>query len=128
VIQIAFVFGGVPTFVRGAFFRICEDRTLRGPESSVVARYTARGWQLGARHCREFEAMGPLLLRAHFADGRRQSLGPYGAIRAADGALFDRGHCLGIFCTNRAASPDLPEWQEIALLDGDHRSPQSRNP
>jgi hypothetical protein len=63
--------------------------------------------------------MGPLLLRAHFADGRRERLGPYGAVRAADGALFDRGHCLGIFCTNRAASPTLPEWQEIALLNGD---------
>jgi len=118
MIQIAFVFGGVPAFVRGAFFRICADHTLRGPEGSVVARYNALGWHLGARNCREFEATGPLLLRAHFADGRRERLGPYEVIRAADGALFDRSHCLGVFCTNRAASPHLPEWQEIALLDG----------
>jgi hypothetical protein len=118
MIQIAFVFGGVPAFVRGAFFRICSDRTLRGPEGSIVARYNAQGWHLGTRHCREFEAMGPVLLRAHFADGRREHLGPYGAIRAADGALFEHGRCLGMFCANRAAPASLPEWQEIALLDG----------
>ena len=120
MIQIAFVFAGVPAFARGAFFRICADRTLRGPEGSVVARYTAQGWQLGTRNSREFEAMGPLLLRVHFADGRRERLGPYEAVRVADGALFDRGHCLGVHCASPAVSPSLPHWKEIALLDGDY--------
>jgi hypothetical protein len=117
LIQIVFTFSANPVFVRGTFFRICADRTLRGPEGSLVARYTSMGWQLRERHCREFEAAGPLLLRAHSADGRCESLGPYGAIRAADGALFDHGHCLGIFCANSAASPNLPEWREIVLLN-----------
>jgi hypothetical protein len=98
------------------FFRICSDGTLRGPEGSLVARYTAFGWQLGGRGCREFEALGPLFLRANLADGRRERLGPYEAVRAADGALFDRAHCLGIFCPDRAASPGIPEWQEITLF------------
>ena len=103
-------------FVRGAFFRICSDGTLRGPEGSLIARYTALGWKLGARECREFEVIGPLFLRANFADGHRERLGPYEALRAADGALFDRAHCLGIFCTNRAVSPGIPEWREITIL------------
>lgn len=117
MIKLSFTFGGIPVFVRGAFFTIRADRTLRGPEGSLVARYTPVGWQLGARNCREFEALGPVLLRASFPDGRREHLGPYELIRAADGALFDRTHCLGIFCTNRAASPGLPEWNEITFLD-----------
>jgi hypothetical protein len=118
LIQIIFTFSAHPVFVRGTFFRICADRTLRGPAGSLVARYTAKGWQLRARHCREFEVVGPLSLRTHFADGRSERLGPYRAIRAADGALFDGGHCLGIFCANSAASPNLPEWHEIVFLNG----------
>lgn len=117
MIKLAFTFSGIPLFVRGAFFRICADGTLRGPEGSVVASYTSQGWRLGTRSCREFEALGPLFLRAHFPDGRREHLGPYEAVRAADGALFSRSRCLGIFCTNRAASPGLPEWNEIAFLE-----------
>jgi hypothetical protein len=117
LIKLSFTFGGIPVFVRGAFFRICADGTLRGPEGSLVASYTSQGWRLGARSCREFEALGPLFLRAHFPDGRRVHLGPYEIVRAADGALFNSGRCLGIFCTNRAASPGLPEWNEIAFVD-----------
>jgi hypothetical protein len=120
LIKLSFTFGGIPVFVRGAFFRICMDRTLRGPEGSLIARYSAVGWQLGSRNCREFEALGPLLLRTHFPDGRREHLGPYEVVRAADGALFNRTHCLGIYCTNRAAAPGLPEWNEIAFLDSSH--------
>jgi hypothetical protein len=116
LIRISFTFSGVPVIVRGAFFRICADGSLRGPEGSLVARYTTMGWRLGTRDSREFEAIGSLFLRTSFADGRRERMGPYEAIRAADGALFDRAHCLGIFCTNRAASPGLPEWNEITIL------------
>lgn len=122
LIKISFTFGGIPLFVRGTFFRICADGSLRGPEGSLVASYTSQGWRLGGRSCREFEALGPLFLRTHFADGRREHLGPYEIIRAADGALFSRTHCLGIFCTNRAASPGLPEWSEIAFLERDENA------
>jgi hypothetical protein len=117
LIKLSFTFDGIPRFVRGAFFRICADGTLRGPEGSLVASYTSKGWLLGARSCREFEAHGPLFLRAHFADGRREHLGPYDSVRAADGALFNRTRCLGVFRTNFAVSPGLPEWNEIAFLE-----------
>ena len=58
MIKLSFTFDGIPRFVRGAFFRICADGTLRGPEGSLVASYTSKGWLLGARSCREFEAHG----------------------------------------------------------------------
>lgn len=116
MINLAFTSSAAPMFVRGKFFRICSDGTLRGPESNVIARYSALGWLLAGRNCREFEATGPLFLRAYFADGRRVQLGPYPAVRAADGALFDRARCLGTFCINRAASPGIPEWKEVTIL------------
>jgi hypothetical protein len=112
----------VPLFVRGAFFKICAGGELRGPEGSLVATYTPRGWRLGARDCREFEVLGPLFLRVNLADGSRKNLGPYDLVRGADGALFSHGHCLGIFCANRAVSPGVPEWSEITLLHGGQAS------
>jgi hypothetical protein len=118
LITLSFLSDTGPLFVRGAFFRICSDGTLLGPEGSLVANYTPHGWRLGDRKCREFEALGPLLLRANFADGRREQLGRYEAVRSADGALFSRGQCLGIFCMTRPSAPGTPEWSEITLLDG----------
>lgn len=117
MISLSFTLNGVPVFARGAFFRICADGTLRGPEDSVVATYSPLGWRLGGRDYRDLEALGPLFLRACRADGRAEVLGPYDFVRAGDGALFGQGRCLGTFCTNRALSPGIPEWSEITLLD-----------
>ena len=117
MISLSFTLSGVPVFARGAFFRICADRTLRGPGGSLIATYSALGWRLGGRNYREFEAIGPLFLRAHRADGRAEVMGPYEFVRAGDGALFGRGRCLGSFCANRALSPGIPEWSDITLLD-----------
>jgi hypothetical protein len=117
LIKLSFTHSGVPVFVRGAFFRISSNGTLRGPEGSLVATYTDLGWRLGARHYREFEAVGPLFLRANHLGGRCERLGPYELVRAADGAVFGEGRCLGVFCLNRAMSPGIPEWSDITLLD-----------
>ena len=102
--------------VRAAFFRICADRTLRGPDSSVVATYTPHGWKLGARSCREFEAAGQIFIRATCSDGRRENLGPYDFIRASEGGLFTKGCCIGIYCSNRGLALSAHEWSEVALL------------
>jgi hypothetical protein len=117
LISLTFTFSGMPVLVRAAFFRICPDHTLRGPESSVVATYTAYGWQLGARKCREFEARGPVKLRAIASDGLTEHFGPFEIIRAGEGALFANGRCLGTYCGIRGSSPS-PEWREVALLAG----------
>ncbi len=119
MIRLSFTFNGVPVFARAAYFRICADRTLRGPEGSLVATYTSRGWHLGTRICREFAAASPLFLRAVCSDGRTEHLGPYENLRAADGALFNSSYCLGIFCANRAPVLEVPEWSEITLLERD---------
>jgi hypothetical protein len=116
LLSLTFTFSGLPVLVRAAFFRICADRTLRGPESSVVATFTPYGWTLGARSCREFEAAGPIFLRATCADGRRESLGPFEIIRAAEGALFTSGRCIGTYCLPPALGTSASGWKEVALL------------
>lgn len=108
---------GAAVFARGAFFRICADGTLRGPEGSLVATYGSGGWRLGGRSYREFEAAGPVFLRVRRIDGLAGIMGPYEFVRAGDGALFGHGRCLGSFCANRALSPGIPQWSEITLLD-----------
>jgi hypothetical protein len=116
LVSLTFTFSGLPVLVRAAFFRICADRTLRGPESSVVATFTPYGWRLGARSCREFEAVGPIFLRATCADGRRESSGPYDFIRAGEGALYTGGRCIGTYCLPSAVGISASEWTEVALL------------
>ena len=110
---------GPPVLLRAAFFRICADQTLRGPDGSLIAQYTTLGWRLGRRDCREFEASGPLLLRVSSGEGHSEQFGPYEAVRAGSGAVFQQGHCLGIFCTQRAASPGVAIWREVTFLDSD---------
>lgn len=117
MIRLSFTFSGIPVFVRAAFFKICADGTLRGPDGTLVATYTSLGWWFGTRNYREFEAVGPLFLRANCPDGRTERLGPYENVRAADGSLFTRTTCLGSFCANRLSSPGTAEWNEITLLD-----------
>ncbi len=117
MISLVFTFSGVPVHLRAPFFRICADNTLRGPESSVVATYTAYGWTLGERKCREFEARGPVTLRAIASDGLAEHLGPYEMVRAEAGSLYAEGRCLGTYCVTRGAS-DGHQWREVALLSG----------
>jgi hypothetical protein len=117
LISLSFAHSREPVFARAAFFRICADGSLRGPEGSVIATYSPLGWRLRGRDYRDVEALGPVFLRASRTDGRAEVLGPYELVRAGDGAVFGQGRCLGTFCTNRALSPGIPEWSEITLLD-----------
>jgi hypothetical protein len=117
VIRLSFPCHQGPTvLLRAAFFRICADQTLRGPDGSLVARYTTLGWRLGARDCREFEATGPLLLRVSSGGGPSEQFGPYEAVRAGDGALFRQSRCLGNFCTHpeRVNDFETPDVMKLA--------------
>lgn len=40
------VHGESPVSVRGAYFRICADCTLRGPDNAIAASYDKGLWQL----------------------------------------------------------------------------------
>lgn len=109
--------GEAIVLVRGVFFRICADGTLRAPDNSPVAAYADGLWQLGHRHHRAVECAGPVYLRATTLSGRRECTGPYEILRAVGGAIFSRDTCLGLHAGR--VEPDLSAirlWREIAIL------------
>jgi hypothetical protein len=114
------LFGESPVSVRGAYFRICADATLRGPDNAIAARYRKGVWQLGQHQHRSFECSGPFYLRVKHSDGRHERTGPYDFVKATDGGLFTHTGYLGSFVlpTPRATSGDL--WHEVAFLPAEH--------
>ena len=106
-----------PMLIRGAYFRIRADGTLRGPDNELAASYAKDGlWELGRRTYSAFECTGPLYLRVTDTDGHRESLGPYDSLKVARGAISTHDNWLGAhaICGQLASSTDL--WQEIAFL------------
>jgi hypothetical protein len=110
------VHGESPVSVRGAYFRICADATLRGPDNAIAASYSKGLWQLGRRQHRSFECSGPLYLRALNSFGRHERTGPYEFVKAIDGALFTHTDYLGAFALPSAAVGSVELWREIAFL------------
>ena len=108
---------GSAVVVRGAHFRICSDGTLRGPDNTTAAHYLDGLWHLGQRRHISFECAGPIYLRVTNQHGRRESIGPYASIRAADGAIFTHDSCLGIHVVRTQLGAEvLDMWQEVSLL------------
>lgn len=103
-------------FARAAFFRICEDATLRGPDNSVAAVYANHSWLFGSRRFRSFECDGPVYLRTRTGSGDLASMGPYTFLREAEGALYTQDTCLGIYLPGREPDRSSVQWLEIALL------------
>lgn len=104
-----------PLFVRGRYFRICADATLRGPDNEVAATYIERTWRRGSQRFSGFECSEPVYLRVVSEGGERERLGPYEFLRAADGALFSNEKCIGMHCT--AANAGFSRhWHEITIL------------
>ena len=106
-----------PVLVRGAYFRIGADRTLRGPDNAVVASYVERLWQLARGRHRGFECGGPVYLRVTSRDGRRERIGPYEFVRAAEGAIFNQDSCLGVHAAPGEPAWPVDLWQEIVFLE-----------
>jgi hypothetical protein len=108
---------GSAVLVRGAHFRICADGTLRGPDNTTAARYLDGLWHLGQRRHISFECAGPVYLRVTNNRGRREFIGPYASIRAADGAIFTQDSCLGVHVARAQFGAELVElWHEVSLL------------
>ena len=105
-----------PVFARAAYFRICEDATLRGPDNSVAAVYANHSWLFGNRRFRSFECDGPVYLRTRTGGGGLASTGPYAFLREAEGALYTHDACLGIYLPGREPDSSLVQWLEITLL------------
>jgi hypothetical protein len=103
--------------VRAAHFRICSDGTLRGPDNTIAARYIDGLWHLGQRRHLSFECVGPIYLRVTNHHGRRESIGPYEFVKAADGALFTHDNCLGVHILPVKFGSVITEmWQEVSFL------------
>ncbi|MGH8137102.1 MAG: hypothetical protein ACREVV_02740 [Steroidobacteraceae bacterium] len=105
-----------PLLARGAYFRICADATLRGPDNSVAAVYANHSWLFGTRRFRSFECEGPVYLRIRSVAGGLSQTGPYGLLREAEGALYSNDVCLGVYLPGREPSSSVEHWQEITLL------------
>jgi hypothetical protein len=108
--------GEATVLVRGTYFRICPDETLRGPDNSIAARYVDGLWQVAHRRHRAFECEGPVYLRVTSADGRRANIGPYDFLKASDGAILSREGCLGIHSLRRGIAIESGLWTEIVFL------------
>jgi hypothetical protein len=108
--------GEATVLVRGTYFRIGADQTLRGPDNAVVASYSGHVWRLALREHRAFECEGPVYMRVRGRDGQCQSIGPYEFLRAAEGAIFTHGVRLGVHVPSADVGPLLDLWQEIVLL------------
>jgi hypothetical protein len=102
--------------VRGAYFRICADGTLRGPDNAVSATYADGLWELGHRRYAAFECKGPVHLRVTGASTRRECLGPYDFVKVVQGAIFTHDSWLGAHAARGAISAPADLWQEITFL------------
>ncbi len=103
--------------VRGAYFRICVDRTLRGPDNAVTARYTDGLWELGRKQHTMLECSAAVYLRVMTSDGRRECIGPYECLKVAGGAIFSNGAYLGAHTPGSLhVHPETDVWSEISLL------------
>ena len=108
---------GSMVLIRGAYFRICSDGTLRGPDNTISARYSDGLWHLGQTRHVSFECAGPVYLRVTNSDGRRDCTGPYAALRAADGAIYTQDSLLGVHAAHAqfaAESGDV--WHEVSFV------------
>jgi len=110
------VHGESPVSVRGAYFRICADSTLRGPDNAIAASYGKGLWQLGRRQHRSFECSGRFELRVTHRDGSYERIGPYEFVKAIDGALFTHEDYLGAFAVPPSDLSQLEVWREVAIL------------
>jgi hypothetical protein len=102
--------------VRGAYFRIRADGTLRGPDNAVAATYTDGHWQLGPRRYQAFECSGTIYLRVTGKDGRRECIGPYDFVKVVEGAVLTHDSWLGAHATRGGLGFPVDLWQEIAFL------------
>ncbi len=103
-------------FARAAYFRICSDATLRGPDNSIAAIHENRSWLFGQRRFRSFECDGPVFLRTKTGTGSVAQSGPYSFLREAEGAFYSQDVCLGIYLPGREPDGSIVHLREIALL------------
>lgn len=108
--------GDSAILVRGIYFRICADGTLRGPDNAVTATYIDGLWRLGRKQHRTVECREAVYLRLTTATGRRECIGPYEGLKLTGGAVFANETYLGAHARGEGHVPYTDIWSEIALL------------
>jgi hypothetical protein len=101
---------------RAAYFRICEDATLRGPDNTVAAVYADHCWLLGSRRFRSFDCEGPVYLRVKTSAGGIAQTGPYGFRTSRRRLALYPGHLPGHLLSGLEPASAQDHWREIALL------------
>lgn len=101
--------------IRGAYFRICADGTLRGPDNAVVSRYLNGLWELTRGRHRAFDCSGPVFLRVTASDGRREQVGPYQMVKVAGGAVFADNSCVAVHDSRQEAGA-AALYREVVFL------------
>ena len=107
---------GPVVLIRGIYFRICADKTLRGPDNAIAASYIDGLWQLGRKQHRTLECHEAVYLRVTASDGQRECIGPYESLRVAGGAIFSNDTYIGAHTRDELYFPKTDIWSEIALL------------
>ena len=102
--------------IRGLYFRICADGTLRGPDNAVTATYFDGLWRLGRRQHRMLECRDPVYLRVTTSAGGRECIGPYEGLKVSGGAIFSNETYLGAHTRGEPYASETGIWKEIALL------------
>jgi hypothetical protein len=108
--------GEAVILVRGLYFRICADGTLRGPDNAVTASYADGLWQLGRRQHRMLECREPVYLRVTSSGGQRECIGPYEGLKVSGGVIFSNDTYLGAHTRGDSNLSETAVWREIALL------------
>lgn len=103
-------------FVRGTYFRICADGTLRGPDNAITASYIGGIWQLGRKPHRMLECREAVYLRVTTEDGQRKCIGPYECLKVSGGSIFSHDLFLGVHTRADTRLQQGEIWREIALL------------
>lgn len=102
--------------IRGVYFRICADGTLRGPDNAIAASYSDGLWRLGKKRHRMLECREAVYLRVISSDGQRECIGPYECLKAAGGNIFSNDTYLGAHSRGESYLPEAEIWREVALL------------
>lgn len=90
-------------FVRGTYFRICADGTLRGPDNAVAASYSGGLWQVARKQHRVLECPASVCLRVTTSDGQQKSVGPYQSLKVTGGEIFQMTSILALIRAKRRA-------------------------
>ena len=126
MITLAFrpVSGELAVLIRGAYFRICADGTLRAPDNTVTANYADGIWSLGQRQHRILECREAVYLRVTHRNGSLESIGPYESLTVSGGAIFCDHTYLGAHAAHsEPACVASRIWREIAILPRGESSP-----